>query len=124
MPTISPSYMMAIRSPRARTSSSSLETTMTATPVVADLDDLAVHVLDRADVETACRLRADEHLEWARELARDDDLLLVASRERADQRVAARCADVELLERRAPLSWIALALLVPQLENGALALHG
>ena len=39
--------------------------------------------LDRADVEPARRLRRDEHARVARHLAREDDLLLVAARERA-----------------------------------------
>ena len=51
--------------------------------LVALGDEPPVHVLDRADVEAARRLRRDQHVRVARDLARDDDLLLVAARERA-----------------------------------------
>ena len=52
-------------------------------PSVALLDDPLVDVLDRADVEPTRRLRRDDELHRPRELARDDDLLLVAARQRA-----------------------------------------
>ena len=48
---------------------------------VAHLDDAAVDELDRADVEAARRLRDEQQLEVAGELAGDDHLLLVAARE-------------------------------------------
>src|SRR5207253_1535127 len=41
--------------------------------LVALLDEAAVHVLDRADVETARRLRGDQHVRGARDLAAADD---------------------------------------------------
>ena len=67
---------------------------------IALLDDPLVDVLDRADVETARRLRRDDQLDRPRELARDDDLLLVAARQRARQRVDRRRPDVEVAGRR------------------------
>jgi hypothetical protein len=42
-----------------------------------------VDELDRADVEPARRLRGDQHLRVAVDLAGEDDLLLVAAREAA-----------------------------------------
>ena len=50
---------------------------------VARLDELAVDELDRPDVESPRRLRREQHARVARDLAREDDLLLVASRQRA-----------------------------------------
>ena len=57
-----------------------------AAALVALLDEPAVHELDRADVEAARRLRRDQHLRVAVDLAREHDLLLVAARERAGRR--------------------------------------
>ena len=51
------------------------------------LDEAAVDELDRADVEAAGRLRRDEDARVARDLARDDHLLLVAARERRGRRL-------------------------------------
>ena len=59
--------------------------------------------LDRADVETARRLRRDQHLRVAVDLAREDDLLLVAAGEAASERLRAAAAHVELLEQLARL---------------------
>jgi hypothetical protein len=42
-----------------------------------------VNELDGTDVHAARGLGGEQHLEVARHLARDDDLLLVAARERA-----------------------------------------
>ena len=81
-PTISPSYMTRIRSESERISSSSSETSRIAAALVALLDEPAVDELDRADVEAARRLRGDQHPRVALDLAREDDLLLVAARER------------------------------------------
>ena len=50
---------------------------------VALLEQPPVDELDRADVEPARRLRGDRDLRLLGELARDDDLLLVAARQRA-----------------------------------------
>src|SRR5262249_12075363 len=50
---------------------------------VALRDEAAVDELDRADVETARRLRRDEDARIAGDLPRENDLLLVASRERS-----------------------------------------
>src|SRR5581483_7238111 len=55
-------------------------------PLVALLDQPAVDELDRADVEAARRLRGDQHLRVAIDLAREDHLLLVAARELAGAR--------------------------------------
>ena len=65
---------------------------------VALLDEPPVDVLDRADVEAARRLRGEDELHRHRELARDDDLLLVAARQGAGQRVDRRRPDVEVLD--------------------------
>ena len=60
-----------------------------------------MEVLDRADVEAARRLRGDQHLRVARDLARGDDLLLVAAREAARARQRAAAAHVELPDQPA-----------------------
>ena len=75
--------MTAIRSDSSRTSSSSAETSRIGRARVALRDRLAVDELDAADVEAARRLVEDEQLQGAVELARDDELLLVAARQRA-----------------------------------------
>ena len=67
--------------------------------LVALGDEPPVHELDRADVESARRLRGDEHARVALDLARDDHLLLVAAGERARRRQRAAAADVELLDQ-------------------------
>ena len=50
-----------------------------------------MEVLDRSDVETASRLRGDEHARVAIDLTSGDELLLVSAREiaRLRQRIAA-----------------------------------
>ena len=63
---------------------------------VALVDHLVVDELDAAHVQAARRLVEDEQLEVAVELARDDDLLLVAARERARVDRRRRRADVVL----------------------------
>src|SRR5581483_1084139 len=68
-------------------------------PLVALLDQPAVDELDRADVEAARRLRGDQHLRVAIDLAREDHLLLVAARERAGARQRTAAADVELADQ-------------------------
>ena len=68
-------------------------------PLVALLHDPLVDVLDRADVEAAGGLRGDDELERARELAGDDDLLLVAARQRARVGVDPGRPDVVVLDR-------------------------
>ena len=50
------------------------------------LAQVAVHGLDRADVEAARRRRGHEHPRLARELAREHDLLQVPARELAGRR--------------------------------------
>ena len=87
--TISPRYITAIRSDISSTSSSSAETSRTAVPASRLAIDLAVDELDAADVEAARRLVEHEQLQVAVELAGDDDLLLVAARQRAGRRPSA-----------------------------------
>src|SRR5262249_14398073 len=48
---------------------------------VAMLQQLAMDELDGADVHAACRLAGEQQPRTARELARDDQLLLIAARE-------------------------------------------
>ena len=67
------------------------------------LDEPAVDELDRADVETARRLRRDQHLRVAVDLAREHDLLLVAAREATGERLRPAAANVELLQQAASL---------------------
>src|SRR3954447_22448760 len=65
-------------------------------PCVPLLDEPPVDELDRADVEAARRLRRDQHLRVAVDLAREHDLLLVAARERVRRRRRRAAPDVEL----------------------------
>ena len=65
---------------------------------VALLDEAAVHVLDRADVEAARRLRRDQQPGVGLDLARQHDLLLIAARERARGRLRAAAAHVVELD--------------------------
>ena len=60
-----------------------------------------MHELDRADVEAARRLRGDQHLRVACDLAGDDDLLLVAAGERGGARLGGAAAHVELVQQLA-----------------------
>ena len=69
------------RSARASTSSRSSLISSTADAVGGRVAQVAVHGLDRADVEAARRRRGDEHARLARELAAEHDLLQVAARE-------------------------------------------
>ena len=61
-------------------------------PGVALGDGLLVDELDAADVEAASRLVEDEQAQVAAELARDDDLLLVAAGQRRRLRVGRRAS--------------------------------
>ena len=61
---------------------------------VALLDQAAVHELDGADVEAARGLRGDHQARVGVDLARQDELLLVAARERARGRRGAAAAHV------------------------------
>src|SRR5215213_2880520 len=72
-----------------------------AAPVVSLPEQAAVHELDRADVEPARRLMGDQELRVAGHLARDRDLLLVTSRQRARERVRLTATNVVLLQKRA-----------------------
>ena len=56
--------------------------------------------LDRAYVQPACRLRGDGDARLLGELARDDDLLLVAARKGTRQRLGLAAADVVLIQQR------------------------
>ena len=119
-PTISPSYMTRIRSESERISSSSSETSRIAAALVALLDQAAVDELDRADVEAARRLRGDQDLRVAVDLAREDDLLLVAAGEAAGARRRPAAADVELLDQRPARSIRRRGKSQPNRESGAL----
>ena len=68
-------------------------------PGVAHLDDATVDELDRPDVEPAGGLGDDEQPGLARQLAGDDDLLLVAPGQRGDRGVDARRAHVVALHQ-------------------------
>ena len=67
-------------------------------PGVALGDRLAVDELDAADIESARRLIEDEQAQVARELACDDDLLLVAAGQRCRADLGRRRPDVEFLD--------------------------
>src|SRR4029077_15916558 len=58
-----------------------------APPLVALLNEPAVDELDRADVEPSRGLRGDQDARVACDLAREHDLLLVASREASRPRL-------------------------------------
>ena len=64
------------------------------------LAQVAVHGLDRGDVEAARRRRGDEHARLALELAREHDLLQVAARELARRQLGAAAAHVVALDQR------------------------
>src|SRR5579884_1229399 len=68
--------------------------------LVALGDQPPVQVLDRADVEPTRRLRRDQDLRVACDLARGDHLLLVAARKAAGTRHRAPAAHVELADQR------------------------
>ena len=97
-PTIRPSNITAIRSPTAMTSSSSVLTIRIAAPASRCSTSrrwmYSIEPTSRPRVGCAARTSFTGH----RELARDDDLLLVAARQRARQRLDRRRADVELLD--------------------------
>ena len=79
MSTIVPWNITAIRSPSASDLVELGRDDQHGRALVALLDDALVDVLDRADVEAARRLGRHDQLERPRELAGDDDLLLVAA---------------------------------------------
>src|SRR4029077_16127528 len=64
--------------------------------VVPRLDEPPVDELDRTNVEPARRLSGDQDAGLATDLAREHNLLLVASRERRGARLRPSAADVEL----------------------------
>ena len=99
-PTIAPSYMTAIRSASARISSRSSEISSTPTPSAAACAQVAVHRLDRGDVEPARRRRDDEHARAAVELAREHDLLQVAAGQLPRRQLGAAAAHVVALDQR------------------------
>ena len=90
--------MTAIRSDSSRTSSSSADTSRIAVPASRLAIAWLVDELDAADVEAAGRLVEDEQPQVAVELARDDDLLLVAARQRRGLRLGDGRPDVERLD--------------------------
>ncbi len=59
-------------------------------------DQLTVDEFDRADIETAGRLHRQHHLRLAIELAGDDELLLIATRERSSRCLRSGSAHIEL----------------------------
>jgi hypothetical protein len=100
MSMISPLYMTAMRSESAMISSNSALTSKHGDALVALGDDLVVDELDRADVDAARRLRGDQQLDRAAELARHHHLLLVAAGETAAVRVDAGGAHIEFFDQR------------------------
>ena len=86
IPTIRPSSMTATRSPTARTSSSSVLTIRIAAPASRCSTIRRWMYSIEPDVEAAGGLGGDDELDGPRELPRDDDLLLVAARQRAGRR--------------------------------------
>ena len=63
------------------------------------LEDLAPDELDRADVEAPRRLCGEQQLRIGLELASEDQLLLIAARQRASRRLDAAGPDVELRDQ-------------------------
>ena len=91
-------------------------------PLVALLDEPPVDELDRADVEAARRLRGDQHLRVAVDLAGEHDLLLVAAREAAGAASAALPPRTSnSLISRVARSTRRPGKSQPSLESGALA---
>ena len=66
------------------------------------LAQVAVHRLDRGDVEPACRRRDDEHARASLELPREHDLLEVPAGELARRQLRAAAANVVALDQLAP----------------------
>src|SRR5262249_11280125 len=66
---------------------------------VASGDELTVYKLDRTHVEATRRLRGEEHTRLPADLPREDDLLLIPSRERRRRCLRAAAAHVEALEK-------------------------
>ena len=93
-----PPYITAMRSESARISASSADTSRIALPALRACAQLRVNELDRAHVHAARRLRGEQHLKRAAHLARDDDLLLVAARQRARRQRRIGGPDVERLD--------------------------
>ena len=89
-PTISPSYMTRMRSESERISSSSSETSRTPRPSSRSSTSRRWTNSIAPDVEAARRLRRDQHLRVAVDLAREHHLLLVAAGEAAGGRLRAR----------------------------------
>ena len=65
---------------------------------VAQRDELAVDELDRADIDAARRLRHEQQLRLQLELAADDQLLLIAARQRARRQLRIRRTHIEALD--------------------------
>ena len=99
-PTISPSYMTRMRSESESTSSSSSETSRTARPASRSSTSrrwtYSIAPTSRPRVGCAAMSTCGS----SRDLARDDDLLLVAAGERLAARLRPAAADVELLDQR------------------------
>jgi hypothetical protein len=71
--------MISKRSERLVTSSSSADTSRIAQPSHANSTSLPVNKLDRADIDTARRLRHQQQLRIDAILTTDDQLLLIAT---------------------------------------------
>ena len=100
-PRTSPRKKTRMRSAIPSSSGSSDEMTMIAAPRLGALLHQAVDLALGADVDPARRLREHEHLEIAVEDPPEDDLLLVAARERGDAHLRGRGDHVVALDRRA-----------------------
>ena len=73
--------MTAMRSAISNSSSSSSETTRTAVPAFLRSRSAWRIAMRRADIDTPCRLRDDQHIRLLQHLAPDDELLQIAARE-------------------------------------------
>ena len=95
--TIAPSRTTRMRSASASTSGMSEDTTITALPAARQRVEPAVDLRARGDVDAARRLDQDEEVGIGEMPARDQRLLLVAARKRADRRRERARDDAEAL---------------------------
>ena len=93
-----PSNMTSTRSESARISLKLRRDQEHRAAVVALGDEPLMDIFGRADVEPARRLLRDQHRRLVRQLARNHNLLQVASRERSDIHALVCDADREALE--------------------------
>ena len=85
--TIWPREKTSARWQMCATSSKSVETTTTASPVFERLVEQPVDFRLGADVDAGRRILGDQHLAADRQPAADDDLLLVAAGQRLDGQI-------------------------------------